>query len=134
MFSLYLLKRQTFSTYKFFFYNQPYLKCSLKHFLFCFFHVQYLPLTCSVSLFTCLDQSQRGSLFTLFLYSPLLAFSSVCGLNSIRKGLWERAQEFLRKVYRDIGQMITRSRTIGTPCLIDSPRKTISDPCRIFLK
>ncbi|KAG8010985.1 Protein SCAI [Nibea albiflora] len=58
------------------------------------------------------DQSQRGSLFTLFLYSPLLAFSSVCGLNSVRRGLWERAQEFLRKVYRDIGQMITRSRTI----------------------
>uniref|UniRef100_A0A8C4EPL3 Protein SCAI n=1 Tax=Dicentrarchus labrax TaxID=13489 RepID=A0A8C4EPL3_DICLA len=58
------------------------------------------------------DQSQRGSLFTLFLYSPLLAFSSVCGLSSVRRGLWERAQEFLRKVYRDIGQMITRSRTI----------------------
>lgn len=58
------------------------------------------------------DQTQRGSLFTLFLYSPLLAFSSVCGLNSVRRGLWERAQEFLRKVYRDIGQLITRSRTI----------------------
>ncbi|XP_076020078.1 protein SCAI isoform X3 [Genypterus blacodes] len=58
------------------------------------------------------DQSQRGSLFTLFLYCPLLAFSSVCGLNSVRRGLWERAQEFLRKVYRDIGQMLTRSRTI----------------------
>ncbi|XP_026028524.1 protein SCAI isoform X3 [Astatotilapia calliptera] len=58
------------------------------------------------------DQSQRGSLFTLFLYSPLLAFSSVCGLNSVQRGLWERAQEFLRKVYRDIGQMLTRSRTI----------------------
>ncbi|XP_037609159.1 protein SCAI isoform X2 [Sebastes umbrosus] len=58
------------------------------------------------------DQSQRGSLFTLFLYSPLLAFSSVCGLSSVQRGLWERAQEFLRKVYRDIGQMITRSRNI----------------------
>uniref|UniRef100_A0AAQ5XNS0 Suppressor of cancer cell invasion n=1 Tax=Amphiprion ocellaris TaxID=80972 RepID=A0AAQ5XNS0_AMPOC len=58
------------------------------------------------------DQSQRGSLFTLFLYSPLLAFSSVCGLSNVRRGLWERAQEFLCKVYRDIGQMITRSRTI----------------------
>ncbi|XP_075935960.1 protein SCAI [Anarhichas minor] len=58
------------------------------------------------------DQSQRGSLFTLFLYSPLLAFASVCGLTSVQRGLWERAQEFLCKVYRDIGQMITRSRTI----------------------
>ncbi|XP_028274249.1 protein SCAI isoform X2 [Parambassis ranga] len=58
------------------------------------------------------DQSQRGSLFTLFLYSPLLAFSSVCGLSNVRRGLWEKAQEFLLKIYRDIGQMITRSRTI----------------------
>ncbi|KAI9547149.1 hypothetical protein NQZ68_019970 [Dissostichus eleginoides] len=58
------------------------------------------------------DQCQRGSLFTLFLYSPLLAFSSVCGLSSVHRGLWERAQEFLHKVYHDIGQMITRSRTI----------------------
>lgn len=59
------------------------------------------------------DQSQRGSLFTLFLYCPLMAFLSVCGLSNVRQVLWEKAQEFLRKVYRDIGQMMTRSRTIG---------------------
>lgn len=70
--------------------------------------------THTTSLLNCSDQCQRGSLFTLFLYSPLLAFSSVCGLNSVRRGLWDRAQEFLSKVYNDIGQMITRSRTIGT--------------------
>ncbi|XP_031433281.1 protein SCAI isoform X2 [Clupea harengus] len=58
------------------------------------------------------DQSQRGSLFTLFLYNPLMGFLSVCGLSSMRRGLWEKAQEFLRKVYRDIGQLITRSRAI----------------------
>ncbi|XP_024258483.1 protein SCAI-like isoform X1 [Oncorhynchus tshawytscha] len=58
------------------------------------------------------DQSQRGSLFTLFLYCPLLAFLSVCGLSSLRQGLWEKAEEFLCKVFRDIGQMITRSRAI----------------------
>ncbi|KAM8872734.1 protein SCAI isoform 1-T2 [Synchiropus picturatus] len=58
------------------------------------------------------DQSQRGSLFTLFLYNPLMAFLSVCGLTSVRRGLWERAQEFLQNVYRDIGQLITRSRSI----------------------
>nr|XP_061800738.1 protein SCAI-like [Nerophis lumbriciformis] len=58
------------------------------------------------------DQSQRGSLFTLFLYSPLLAFLSVCGLSSVRRELWHSAQEFLHKVDRDIGQMITQSPTI----------------------
>ncbi|KAG9354619.1 hypothetical protein JZ751_001332 [Albula glossodonta] len=45
------------------------------------------------------DQSQRGSLFTLFLYSPLMAFLSVCGLSSMRQGLWEKAQELLQRVY-----------------------------------
>uniref|UniRef100_A0A8D0C5B8 Suppressor of cancer cell invasion n=1 Tax=Scleropages formosus TaxID=113540 RepID=A0A8D0C5B8_SCLFO len=58
------------------------------------------------------DQSQRGSLFTLFLYSPLMAFLYVCGLSSLRQGMWEKGQELLRKAYRDIGQMLTRSRAI----------------------
>ncbi|XP_061589207.1 LOW QUALITY PROTEIN: protein SCAI [Cololabis saira] len=59
------------------------------------------------------DPCQRGSLFTLFLYSPLLAFLSVCGLASVRRGLWEKAQEFLNdKILRDIGLMLTRSRNI----------------------
>uniref|UniRef100_A0A8C2H275 Suppressor of cancer cell invasion n=1 Tax=Cyprinus carpio TaxID=7962 RepID=A0A8C2H275_CYPCA len=58
------------------------------------------------------DQCQRGSLFTLFLYNPLMGFLSVCGLSSMRYGLWEKAQELLRKVFHDIGQMITSSRVI----------------------
>ncbi|XP_058843123.1 protein SCAI [Acipenser ruthenus] len=58
------------------------------------------------------DQSQRGSLFTLFLYNPLMAFLYVCGLSSMRSGLWDRCQEFLRKVNRDLGQLISRSRSI----------------------
>ncbi|XP_036384079.1 protein SCAI-like [Megalops cyprinoides] len=58
------------------------------------------------------DQSQRGSLFTLFLYSPLMAFLFICDLCSLRQGLWEKAQEFLRKVYRDIGQLVTHSHSI----------------------
>ncbi|KAG7476778.1 hypothetical protein MATL_G00086570 [Megalops atlanticus] len=58
------------------------------------------------------DQSQRGSLFTLFLYSPLMAFLFICDLCSLRQGLWEKAQEFLRKVYRDIGQLLTHSHSI----------------------
>ncbi|XP_051980768.1 protein SCAI isoform X2 [Xyrauchen texanus] len=58
------------------------------------------------------DQSQRGSLFTLFLYNPLMGFLSVCGLTSMRYGLWEKAQELLRKLFHDIGQMITNSRVV----------------------
>uniref|UniRef100_A0AAY5F102 Protein SCAI n=3 Tax=Electrophorus TaxID=8004 RepID=A0AAY5F102_ELEEL len=58
------------------------------------------------------DQSQRGSIFTLFLYCPLMGFLSVCGLTSARQGLWEKAQEFLHKVSHDIGQMLTSSRAL----------------------
>uniref|UniRef100_W5KHS7 Suppressor of cancer cell invasion n=1 Tax=Astyanax mexicanus TaxID=7994 RepID=W5KHS7_ASTMX len=58
------------------------------------------------------DQSQRGSLFTLFLYNPLMGFLSICGITSMRQGLWEKAQEFLRKISHDIGQMLTSSRAI----------------------
>ncbi|XP_041090361.1 protein SCAI isoform X1 [Polyodon spathula] len=58
------------------------------------------------------DQSQRGSLFTLFLYNPLMAFLYVCGLSSMRSGLWDKCQEFLRKMNRDLGQLISHSRSI----------------------
>nr|XP_033818027.1 protein SCAI isoform X2 [Geotrypetes seraphini] len=58
------------------------------------------------------DQSQRGSLFTLFLNNPLMAFLFVSGLSSMRKGLWDKCQEYLRKIIRDITQLITHSRSI----------------------
>ncbi|MEJ1275012.1 suppressor of cancer cell invasion [Cricetulus griseus] len=59
-----------------------------------------------------LDQSQRGSLFTLFLNNPLMAFLFVSGLSSMRRGLWEKCQEYLRKINRDIAQLLTHSRSI----------------------
>uniref|UniRef100_A0A2K6K6I7 Suppressor of cancer cell invasion n=1 Tax=Rhinopithecus bieti TaxID=61621 RepID=A0A2K6K6I7_RHIBE len=58
------------------------------------------------------NQSQRGSLFTLFLNNPLMAFLFVSGLSSMRRGLWEKCQEYLRKINRDIAQLLTHSRSI----------------------
>ncbi|XP_064584183.1 protein SCAI [Zonotrichia leucophrys gambelii] len=58
------------------------------------------------------DQSQRGSLFTLFLNNPLMAFLFVSGLSSMRRGLWEKCQDYLRKINRDIAQLLTHSRSI----------------------
>ncbi|XP_069465535.1 protein SCAI isoform X1 [Ambystoma mexicanum] len=58
------------------------------------------------------DQSQRGSLFTLFLNNPLMAFLFICGLSSMRKGLWDKCQEYVRKIHRDIAQLMTHSRSI----------------------
>ncbi|XP_059849890.1 protein SCAI isoform X1 [Hemitrygon akajei] len=58
------------------------------------------------------DQTQRGSLFTLFLYNPLMAFLFMCRLTSMRKGLWDKCQEYLLKIYRDIAHLLTKSRTV----------------------
>ncbi|XP_035758952.1 protein SCAI isoform X2 [Egretta garzetta] len=58
------------------------------------------------------DQSQRGSLFTIFLNNPLMAFLFVSGLSSMRRGLWEKCQDYLRKINRDIAQLLTHSRSI----------------------
>jgi hypothetical protein len=66
------------------------------------------------NMFVVTDQSQRGSLFTLFLNNPLMAFLFVSGLSSMRRGLWEKCQEYLRKINRDIAQLLTHSRSIGT--------------------
>lgn len=63
-------------------------------------------------MFVITDQSQRGSLFTLFLNNPLMAFLFVSGLSSMRRGLWEKCQEYLRKINRDIAQLLTHSRSI----------------------
>jgi len=34
----------------------------------------------------------------------------------MRRGLWEKCQDYLRKINRDIAQLLTHSRSIGT-CL-----------------
>ena len=78
-----------------------------------------MPLFCETvfyifNMFVITDQSQRGSLFTLFLNNPLMAFLFVSGLSSMRRGLWEKCQEYLRKINRDIAQLLTHSRSIGT--------------------
>lgn len=44
-----------------------------------------------------------------------MGFLSVCGMTSMRQGLWEKAQEFLWKIFNDIGQLLTSSRAIGNP-------------------
>ncbi|XP_007907722.1 protein SCAI [Callorhinchus milii] len=58
------------------------------------------------------DQSQRGSLFTLFLYNPLMAFVFMCRLTNMRKALWDQCQEYLRRMNIEIVQLLTQTRTI----------------------
>ncbi|KAJ8286429.1 hypothetical protein GJAV_G00039170 [Gymnothorax javanicus] len=58
------------------------------------------------------EQSQRGSLFTLFLHCPLVAFLCVCGQSSVRQDVWKKGLELLKRTFRDIGLLMTRSPAI----------------------
>ena len=41
---------------------------------------------------------KNGSLFTLFVYDPLVAFCAVCNLADLRQELWEKCQQYLNRI------------------------------------
>lgn len=57
-----------------------------------------------------LDQQHNGSLFTLFLHSPLTAFCYCCNLTSIPIHHWERCQSFVDRFVTEASRLFTRSR------------------------
>ncbi|XP_068913077.1 protein SCAI isoform X3 [Tenebrio molitor] len=56
------------------------------------------------------DQQHNGSLFTLFLHSPLTAFCYCCNLTSIPIHHWERCQSFVDRFVTEASRLFTRSR------------------------
>lgn len=63
------------------------------------------PLICLMSSImaptTMQEQSRKGSLFTLFLVSPLLAFCHVCNIADLRSDLWDSCQRQVRRIMND---------------------------------
>ncbi|XP_015765938.1 PREDICTED: protein SCAI-like [Acropora digitifera] len=63
------------------------------------------PLICLMSSImaptTMQEQSRKGSLFTLFLVSPLLAFCHVCNIADLRSDLWDSCQRQVRRILND---------------------------------
>ncbi|KAI4471920.1 protein scai [Holotrichia oblita] len=55
------------------------------------------------------DQQHNGSLFTLFLHSPLTAFCYCCNLTSIPIHHWERCQSFVDRFVTEASRLFTRS-------------------------
>ena len=47
------------------------------------------------------EQSRKGSLFTLFLFNPLVAFCYVCSIAVLRSDLWESCQWQVRQILND---------------------------------
>lgn len=58
----------------------------------------------------CADQQHNGSLFTLFLHSPLTAFCYCCNLTSIPFHHWERCQSFVDRFVTEASRLFARSR------------------------
>ncbi|EEB18750.1 conserved hypothetical protein [Pediculus humanus corporis] len=56
------------------------------------------------------DHQQHGSLFTLFLHSPLTAFCYICNILDISINLWERCQSYIDKFITEASRLFTRCR------------------------
>lgn len=56
------------------------------------------------------DQQHNGSLFTLFLHSPLTAFCFICNMLDIPIHLWERCQSFIDRFVTEASRLFTRCR------------------------
>ncbi|XP_026761617.1 protein SCAI [Galleria mellonella] len=56
------------------------------------------------------DRRQQGSLFTLFLHSPLTAFSYCCDIHNLSLVHWDRAQIYIDTFMAEASQLVTRSR------------------------
>lgn len=73
-----------------------------------------MPLTC---LFVCLESQRDGSIFTLFLQSPLTAFCFCCDIAGLSVGDWDRAQAYVDRFMAEASRLISRGRTIGKAAL-----------------
>ncbi|CAH3142974.1 unnamed protein product [Pocillopora meandrina] len=64
------------------------------------------PLVCLMSPITVpttmQEQSRKGSLFTLFLFNPLVAFCYVSSIADLRSDLWDSCQRQVRRIMNDI--------------------------------
>lgn len=56
----------------------------------------------------CLEQLQHnGSLFTLFLHSPLTAFCLICNILTVKMHLWERANSYVDRFITEASRLFT---------------------------
>uniref|UniRef100_A0A1I8HEB9 Protein SCAI n=1 Tax=Macrostomum lignano TaxID=282301 RepID=A0A1I8HEB9_9PLAT len=63
------------------------------------------------------DQRHKGSLFTLFLHSPLAAFCLICNVQSLPLALWDRGQAIVDRFLAEAGRLMMRSRQIDAAYL-----------------
>jgi len=60
-----------------------------------------------------IDYQNKGSLFTLFLTSPIFAFCFVCHLNDLTTNQWNLCQEHINKIMFEITKIFLKSKLVG---------------------
>jgi hypothetical protein len=63
-----------------------------------------------------LDHAHKGSLFTLFLHSPLSAFCFVTNIVDIPIFLWDKCLSYIDRFMTEASRLITRCRGVGNFC------------------
>lgn len=56
------------------------------------------------------DMQHHGSLFTLFLHSPLTALCYVCSVGDVPIHHWERCQGYVDRFITEASRLVTRCR------------------------
>lgn len=68
----------------------------------------FYPLWSNLMCFYVLEQLQHnGSLFTLFLHSPLTAFCLICNILTVKMHLWERANSYVDRFITEASRLFT---------------------------
>lgn len=77
-------------------------------------HSPYYKFAYTVFIFPVVSaQPKRGSLFSLFLHSPLTAFCYICNINEIPIALWDKCQAHVDKFMCDAGRLLVRCPKTG---------------------
>lgn len=58
------------------------------------------------------EEQDKGSLFTLFLHSPLTAICLISTIIEIPYTLWEEAQSYIDRFYIEAGKQLVRSKNV----------------------
>lgn len=56
------------------------------------------------------DYTHHGSMFTLFLHSPLTALCYICNVGDVPIHHWERCQGYIEKFVTEASRLVTRCR------------------------
>lgn len=73
-------------------------------------HFRFAKGRCLPFTFSIADVQHHGSLFTLFLHSPLTALCYICNVGDVPIHHWERCQTYVDRFITEASRLVTRCR------------------------